>query len=80
MMVITLLAGLFTVVIGLAVVDRFGSIGIACVSSFTVVFQQVAMLICAKWRCGVWTHASPQLAISEVLNFFKHYKKNHEKD
>jgi O-antigen/teichoic acid export membrane protein len=80
MMVISFLTGLFTVVVGLAVVDRFGSVGIAFVISFTMVFQQMAMLICAKWRCGIWTHASPQLAISEVLNFFKHYKKNHEKD
>lgn len=49
-----------------AVVGAFGATGVAAAMSSALILQQIMMLLLARRRCGVWTHASLGLLAREA--------------
>ena len=74
MMGVTLITGLLTVAGGIAVAERYGPNGVAAVTSLGLVLQNLAMLVFARVRCGVWTHASLSLSMRALKELWKHNK------
>lgn len=58
LMMIAVGASAVMVVGGVIVVPYFGVEGMAAVVAVSIAIQNVAMLIAARFLCGVWTHAS----------------------
>jgi len=52
-------------------VQTFGVLGVAAVSSGIIATQQVVMLVAARRRAGVWTHASPALLVRALPDLFR---------
>ncbi len=61
LMVSAVVSGAVTVVGSLAAVDRFGVEGVAAATAVGTIVNQVLMLMLARTRCGIWTHAGPFL-------------------
>lgn len=57
MMVITIICGLLTIGGSLWIVQDYGTTGIAAIAAATLILQNVLMLLYAKKKVGVWTHA-----------------------
>jgi O-antigen/teichoic acid export membrane protein len=60
--VITAVTALVLAFGALAVVDRYGLVGVAIISSATVGVQQFVMLLATRSQTGIWTHAGPMVA------------------
>ncbi len=58
MMWISIASGLLFVSGALWVVQGYGGTGIAAVAAASVVFQNAAMVLAARWKAGIWTHVT----------------------
>jgi len=58
LMGITLFCGTVTVLTGLAVVDGYGSAGVAVAASGGLALQNLSMWLAARYTTGIWTHVS----------------------
>lgn len=58
-----ILSGSVGVLGGLATVNRLGALGVASAVATGIILQQILMLFLARWRCGLWTHASVGLLV-----------------
>jgi len=57
LMVITIVSAMIALGCSLLLVRIYGVTGVAVGYAFAMVVQQLAMLVVARYRCGVWTHA-----------------------
>ncbi len=64
LMWISLAAGMVGVLGALATVRPLGATGVAGAVMFGTMVQQALMLITARRLCGIWTFASPQMALT----------------
>jgi O-antigen/teichoic acid export membrane protein len=60
------LSGAISVGGSLAMVSRFGVLGVASAVAVGTIVQQALMLWLVRRRCGIWTHAAPGLLWSAV--------------
>jgi len=56
-MLISLFSAAIALGSGLIFVRSYGAVGLACGFVFALIVQQLAMLVFARYRCGIWTHA-----------------------
>lgn len=65
----------FTLVMAVAIAycigKNYAAAGIAWSFAIAIIFRQILMLLAAKRCCGIWTYASPGLAITEIMSFKK---------
>lgn len=59
-------SGVISVGGALAVVSRFGVVGVAAAVATGTIVQQVLMLGLVRRRCGIWTHSAPGLVYGSV--------------
>ena len=52
---------------GLLAVREYGLVGVAIATAMGMIVQQTLMLLMARKRCGVWTHASPRFLVTPLL-------------
>lgn len=55
MMVITVLCGVFSVIVALGLVEQYGASGVAVAAASGQILQNILMLVVAKKQTGVWT-------------------------
>ena len=70
LMVISLFVGVVAIVGSLIVVTSHGAVGVAFVMAISTIIQQLSMLFVIRLRCGIWTYASPSLAIKHGRSLF----------
>lgn len=68
-MCISILSGLLFVAGALWAVRDFGAVGVASVAAASVTLQNVLMLLAARWKTGVWTHAA--LSVGPIRKLLK---------
>jgi O-antigen/teichoic acid export membrane protein len=56
LMVITLTCGVATVVAGLALVEGYGSEGVAVAAAGGLALQNLLLWLAARYATGIWTH------------------------
>ncbi len=59
MMAITTAFGAVTVVLGLAVVDQYGAIGVAIATAASLTLQNVSVWAVTRLVTGIWAHVAP---------------------
>ncbi|MCI5150613.1 MAG: hypothetical protein D3916_14720 [Candidatus Electrothrix sp. MAN1_4] len=57
-MFISIVSAIIALGSSLLLVQNYGSTGVAIGYTIAMIVQQLAMLLFARYRCGVWTHAS----------------------
>jgi len=62
MLRVNLIVGLLFILGALLVVGHYGPVGVASVSATTMILQNVVLVLIAKRKTGVWTHASFSLS------------------
>jgi len=63
---ISFVNGLVLIILLVLLVEPFGIVGCASVSTFSVICQNLAMLLVAKYRTGIWTHVSFKINIGST--------------
>lgn len=62
----------FTFIMAVAIAyfigKNYAAVGIAWSFAVAIILQQILMLLAAKRCCGIWTYASPKLAIAEIMS------------
>jgi O-antigen/teichoic acid export membrane protein len=58
MMVLTVVSGMLTVGVGLLVVGRYGTTGVAAATAVGIALQQMLLWLAARSTTGIWTHAT----------------------
>lgn len=62
---ISILSGVLFFAGAIWAVQVYGAAGVASVSAASMIFQNLLMLLAARWKTGIWTHVN--LSISPVL-------------
>ena len=73
MMMITLVIGAFTVALALALGSQYGAIGVAVAAASGWTLQNIAMLVGAKIKTGMWTHFGA-LSLNEIKVLAKRFR------
>lgn len=63
LMIISIGSSLITILGGFAVVGRYGATGVAAMVALGIFAQKIGGMIAVKKLCGIWTCASPSMAI-----------------
>jgi len=66
---VSVLAGMLSAILNVALVTRAGIEGVAFASALCSAAQTFALLVCTRRATGLWTHASVQSSISLVTAF-----------
>ncbi len=62
---VSLACSIATIIAGLAMVNHYGTVGMAIVVSLSLIIQNIAVWLIAKRKVGIWTHFS----LNELLVF-----------
>lgn len=71
MMIITVFSGLVFVLGGVLAIREYGVVGVAAVTAGSQMLQNILMLLAARVKVGVWTHAGFEVPLMYIKNVKK---------